>query len=284
MASAVAAYVPVDLENVTTAIELQPVLSPPRWSVYYYDCVQKNRLVELKWLVRRHDIDLDARFQKVGNSDFPNDLKRSPMHLAAMHGYQDMLRYLIAQGCDKEVRCTIHSMTPLHYAALHQQTQTFGFLLQAGSNPRVTSALGETLLHSAVLNARNHDFIQLLLKLALPKDGEALPPSLCINAVTRQGETALLYAVHYGQPNSILGCTDCLCTAGCDPNIVSKCGYSPLHYAAMANDAKLVKLLMRYGCDVNLMTAKGSADCRNTYSVKRTFRPAEGIENNGLPA
>ena len=262
MASAVAGNVLLQLDFE------QPVLSPPRWSVYYYDCVRKDRRVELKWLVRRRGIDLDACFQKVGNSDFPNDLKRNPMHVAVRHGYQDTLRYLIAQGCDKEVRCALSSMTPLHYAVEYQKVEAFRFLLEAGANPRATTALGETLLHLAVLNASGNDTMQYyLLKLDLPK-----------NAVTTHGETALLYAVRYGQPNSILAHTDWLCTVGCDPNIVSKCGYSPLHYAVMADDLKLVKLLIRCGCDVHLMTAESSADCPEAQSVKRTFGEAEGRE------
>ena len=225
MASNMAEDVIVDLEDVPTVEEMQPVLSTPSWWDYYVDCVRKEKLVELKWFVRRHDVDLDARLQKVnksGSQETSEDTSdMSPLHLAVLQQNKAMVRFLLSQGCDVEVKEGKRNMTPLHCAVLYPNRHIFRLLLNAGADIHARTKIGETLLHLAILHAT--------------------PP--------------------WGQKRPVYKIYSEFLSQRCDLNAVNDLGLSPLHYAVIFEESTFIERLLFSGCDVNIRTTKRLRDC-----------------------
>ncbi|MGQ3892080.1 ankyrin repeat domain-containing protein [Legionella sp. CNM-4043-24] len=77
----------------------------------------------------------------------------SPMHYAALHGYDRCLRYLLRSHPAVQDMVNYPSaagMTPLHLATLGGDENTVALLLEHGADPRLKNKLGQTTLHTAL--------------------------------------------------------------------------------------------------------------------------------------
>lgn len=106
-----------------------------------------------------------------------------------------------------------------------------------------TDADGRTPLHLAVLSSRNWE--------ALLRDSFA---SGCdVNARDLFGKTAMHYAVE----KEHIGCLERLLQKGCNPNITTVDGITPLMLAAFKGDPSVMRILIKGGAKVNLADSRG---------------------------
>lgn len=128
--------------------------------------------------------------------------------------------------------------TLLHWAAMWNNTNLIQMLIQAGSNPNISTTSGKTPLMSASENA-NNEAIKVLLQLGAD-----------IQQQDSGGYTALHYSVlgHKESPKTI----DLLLKNHAIINHTSNDGITALMIAANRGLAESVKLLLQKGADPNL--------------------------------
>lgn len=107
---------------------------------------EKRRISCAQWA--RTLIDLGA------DVNASNALGESPIYLAALNGYAEIVLVLIEANADVNAACTEYKLTPLH-ASIHsgaedasdQYLKIVGYLIAAGANVNATALDGTTPLH-----------------------------------------------------------------------------------------------------------------------------------------
>ena len=88
--------------------------------------------------------------------------RRTPLHYAALANDTGTVRQLLAQGASPSA-ADRQGFTPLHFAAQQQSLPAAELLLTAGAQVDAPNQYGNTPLAVAVMNSRGHgDLIQLL--------------------------------------------------------------------------------------------------------------------------
>lgn len=101
---------------------------------------------------------------------------------------------------------------------------------------------GRTVLHLAVLNSKNSE---LLIS-------DVMAKSCDLNACDVFSKTA----IHYAVENEQIGCVEKLIHFGCNPNIATVDGISPLMLAAFKGDPSMMRLLIKGGAEVNVSNSR----------------------------
>lgn len=203
--------------------------------------------------------------KQVDFSEFP--FHRTPLTLAAHHGYEDIIELLLAAGADPNLGCRIHKSKPLWRAIDRGHQKAVKALLKA-DGIKLDLGEGHTPLHVAV-TAGHEEIAELIL------NNDNISP----NAKCCHGMTALEYAINGGHgtiaellventdiDQNLLG--RCLCVAvkcrnekivklllgkGVDPNSQEDAhGRTPLCLAAINDHEAVAKLLLTSGADPNL--------------------------------
>ncbi|QQR48734.1 ankyrin repeat domain-containing protein [bacterium] len=81
---------------------------------------------------------------------FRDSFKRTPLHLAAMNGHDEMVAELISLGFEVDV-CDGDGYTPLHWAAREGHAECARILLEKGANIDSKNRYENTPLHLATL-------------------------------------------------------------------------------------------------------------------------------------
>ncbi|KAK1385238.1 MSP domain-containing protein [Heracleum sosnowskyi] len=153
--------------------------------------------------------------------------------------------------------------TALHVAAIYGHLEVLRFLLSVGSDPDVADCKGWTPLHCA--SAEGHmKAVELLLdcsryvKYAVTKDGQT-----AYALAVKKGNSELYDMLHLGDVwhrAATKGDVDALksCLAeGVEVNGKDQNGWTPLHRAAFKGRIESVKLLLSYGAKVNVVDDYG---------------------------
>lgn len=157
----------------------------------------------------------------------------TPLHWAAFTGHADVAEVLIKNGADVNARDAF-GYTPLHFA---MSRQVAAVLVEHGAKTSAQSnSNGWTPLHRAAF-ASNKDVVQYLIS-----------EGADVNARDRLGNPALYYAAGWSRSREV---AQLLIQRGADINAADKAGWTPLHCAAYAGDAGMVKLLLSKGAQVN---------------------------------
>ena len=101
-------------------------------------------------VLRELSLEGDPEMRKKAMVDFnaTNGLKRTPLHLAAYKGHQDMVDELIEEGAIIGAR-DITNRSPLHWAAQGGHLGVVKALIQKGANTKALDAYGRSPLHVA---------------------------------------------------------------------------------------------------------------------------------------
>ncbi|XP_035247024.1 histone-lysine N-methyltransferase EHMT1 isoform X3 [Anguilla anguilla] len=236
------------------------------------------------------------------NFKMESQSKRTPLHVAAEGGHQEVCHMLVQAGANLDM-CDEDQRTPLMDACENNHLETVRYLLRAGAIGSHKDAEGSTCLHLAA-KIGHYDIVQHLLSTG----------NMDINCQDDGGWTAMIWATEYKHVEQVklllsrgadinirdkeeniclhwaafsgcVGIAEILLDARCDLQAVNTHGDSPLHIAARENRIDCVTLFLSRGADVNLKNREGETPlecCSHSSKVwsalqaSRKLREARG--------
>ncbi len=190
-----------------------------------------------------------------------NNNKQLPLHLlhlAALQGYQKIVKFLVQNGVDVDVLHT--GLTALHTAAYYDRKEVVEFLIKSGAVVDKPDEEGETALHLAA-EGGYVKIIKLLLECNSNIEAETLSKKTPLHIAAKKGK---FEAAKY------------LIKKGARVNAVTNKGLTPLHFTARrANflrvtqeesvmyitvekeEVGLAKLLLEKGAEIEAVTKNG---------------------------
>ena len=159
----------------------------------------------------------------------------TPLHWAAHHDEIELAGLLNRAGA-KVKAVSRYGVTPLSLACANGSTPLIELLVKAGADPNSPLPGGETPLMTAARTGRLAAVKALLAHGALP-DGKE----------DRRGQTALMWAAAEGHADVVQALID----AGADFRLRLASGFTPLLFAAREGRGSVVRVLLKAGADVN---------------------------------
>ena len=169
------------------------------------------------------------------NSDInlKNKLNETPMKIAVIRKYYQIMNILIDNGADTETE-DYNGNRPLHIAAENGMRGMAEKLIEKGCDKEARNQYGQTALLIAIEKGDMQMF-KLLVDLGCD-----------IHACDNGMKTALHYAAKYGRDDI----AEYLIENDFDLESVDKNGNTPLHIACFHNNPGVIKLLMMAGADI----------------------------------
>ncbi|TNN57224.1 Serine/threonine-protein phosphatase 6 regulatory ankyrin repeat subunit C [Liparis tanakae] len=215
----------------------------------------------------------------------------TPLHRAAASRNERAVGLLLRRGAEANARDKFWQ-TPLHVATANRATRCAEALLTQLSNLNMADRTGRTALHHAAQSG-----FQEMVKLLLNKganlsaiDKKERQPIHCaaylghseivkllIDEPNGFGNTALHVACYMGQEAVATE----LVNHGANVNQPNKCGYTPLHLAAVStNGALCLELLVNNGADVNQQSKEGKSPL-HMAAIHGRFTRSQILIQNG---
>ena len=164
-----------------------------------------------------------------------------PAYYAAKEGHLDMLKWLKNNGADMKAVIGHDQESLLHTAARAKKDdwKMVDFLVnECGLSVNGRDKYGETPLMNAAEQG-NYDMAKKLIGLGAD-----------VHTGNHNGRSALSFAAEKEQDKLV----ELLLNNGCNPNIGDKEGWTPAHYAANHGNVHTLKLLWKYGADLDQRT------------------------------
>nr|XP_019598522.1 PREDICTED: ankyrin repeat domain-containing protein 55 [Rhinolophus sinicus] len=173
--------------------------------------------------------------------NIPDKNGRLPLHAATAEPDVRLLTVLMQQSNLSEINHQdTEGMTPLHWAAFHNQPQHTQMLLKKGADPTLVDKDFKTALHWAVQSG-NRILCSTILS-------HHQGPSI-INYDDESGKTCVHIAAAAGFSDII---TELARVPECNLQALDVDDRTPLHWAAAAGKAECVQSLLELGMDSNL--------------------------------
>jgi ankyrin repeat protein len=189
-----------------------------------------------------------AMLQSAGMKlDAPLDAAGHTLLTEAAYGSLELVRFLLAHGCDVN-RSGARGRTPIALAAAFGRYEVFEELLKAGAQAKIADDDGNTPLHAAVARGDERMARTLIEKGANP------------DAVSRQGMTSLMMAC---SPALV----DLLYHAGANVDFAAYGGQTALILATKMNRLDVVRSLLQCGADVEAATDHGEVAVHFAASI-----------------
>ena len=232
--------------NKQDAEQLLPQIEQPadiRTTTYYVPAMWWfDRLVSLLHLAAAHgwmDIIIDLITKYKCDTNCKDSHEHTPLHYAASNNHLEVVRYFINEHhCDPMTRDNDDN-TPLHYACRYGHFNIAQYLIsEAHCNPSCENNDGDTPLHLACHYDHAH-IVQYLLSTGkvypLAKNKNGYTPLYRLN----YEQVSLLHlAAHHNWMDIII---DLITKYKCDTNCKDFDGLTPLHYAAIKNHLEVVR-------------------------------------------
>lgn len=185
---------------------------------------------------------------------------RTLLHKAALHGYTDVVEYLLGHGAKHDVPGPFDEL-PLHVASANGHEAVVRLLVERGASPDKATSFGLTPAYLAA--ARGHIGILTYL---LAHEGKVDGAE-----ETEAGSTPLHGAAREGHADVVA----LLIGSGASVDMVNDAGMTPLQLAAEQGHAEIVGLLVRSGAEVNARGRDGLAALSRALARRDLFyRPA----------
>ncbi|XP_032136390.1 ankyrin repeat domain-containing protein 55 [Sapajus apella] len=195
--------------------------------------------------------------------NIPDKNGRLPLHAATAEPDVRLLTVLLQQSNLSEINHQDNEgMTPLHWAAFHNQLQHTQMLLKKGADPTLVDKDFKTALHWAVQSG-NRILCTIILS-------HHQGPSI-INYDDERGKTCVHIAAAAGFSDII---NELARVPECNLQALDVDDRTPLHWAAAAGKAECVQSLLELGMDSNLRDINESTPlayalyCGHTECVK----------------
>ena len=167
----------------------------------------------------------------------------TPLHWAALNNQTEVAAYLLSEGADPDAPNSVSLQTPLHWAAIHGYLDTIKLLLdEGGAALGKTDAQGFNALHHAVQYGQTlcaHFLLERGLDLDCRDDAQHTP---------------LLWASYRGHGETV----SYLLRRGANIRAQDDTGCSALHWAALKNHIDVAKILIKAGAPLDL---RDDSDC-----------------------
>lgn len=152
---------------------------------------------------------------------------RGAIHLAALHGRDDVLRLLVGAGCQVDAPEKLLGQSPLHLAAAAGRAGTVQTLLVLGAKPNAKDNQGDSPLFDAA--AFGHaEAVTVLLKGGANPNQRGSNDSLPLELPAKRGQTSVIQALLAG---------------GADPKQLSG-GATPFYWAVAGSHAEAALVLL----------------------------------------
>ncbi|KAK3007895.1 hypothetical protein RJ639_013040 [Escallonia herrerae] len=186
------------------------------------------------------------------------------LHDAAEMDRVELMEVLCLGYLDMDVNATdLDGRTALHIAAIRGHVEAVRFLVSVGCDPEVVDSNGWTALHCAA--SEGHvEAVELLLncstyaKYAVTKEGKT-----AFALAVDKGYVGLYDILHLGDVlhraariDDIHGMKSCIAEGG-KVNVRDQNGWTPLHRAAFKGRIESVKLLLSHGAQVDVVDDAG---------------------------
>ncbi|XP_033212325.1 transient receptor potential channel pyrexia-like [Belonocnema kinseyi] len=167
------------------------------------------------------------------------------LHSAATGNRPETVEILLDNGADLNNVSKNPDMLPLlHYAIRIKSEEVAELFIKRGASATSKNHIGETPLHVAC-GAQSLKCCELLLQ----------KPEVDVNSLDEMNRTPLHYAIMANRSN--IKIVELLLKHGALVNQKDGKGFSPLHIAALEEQAECVEMLIRNGADLSAITSKG---------------------------
>ena len=182
----------------------------------------------------------------------------TPLQWAASKGYTEIVKLLVEGGANPKSE-NIYGRTPLANALQDGHAGVVAYLLQHRSQPRLADSDGN-LLHVAISGwEKNLELMELLL------DRGGIDP----DGFSTYDLTPMEYAIDHWRNEGRVDRIQLLLFKGAEPNLTGPAGIPPIVRAAKHGQHSIVKLLLQYGADPDIMDRKGRTALRR---ARRTHK------------
>ncbi|XP_034942443.1 putative ankyrin repeat protein RF_0381 [Chelonus insularis] len=200
----------------------------------------------LHYVVLNGKVDVvDILLKRGADYKLENKNGLMPFHLAAKQVNLDMIKVFLDNNVDANIvnsRANINFQdeagnTPLHHAVMNNNREFLQALLECNADPAIKNYFGKNVLHFALTCIGGDNCIQ-----------DILDSNVDIDAVNRDGETALHLAIQWNDDNIVK------LILKKNPNIDMKnnIGDTALHKTVKRKHCHMVELLLKNGANVNL--------------------------------
>ncbi|AEY97375.1 FAER388Cp [Eremothecium gossypii FDAG1] len=220
--------------------------------VKYHAACQRGDLKTVKDMIEAGVIDVKA--------DWDEEEQVSGLHWASANNRLNLVRYLIAQGADVNIKGGDLEATPLHWASKSGYVYIVHCLLEHGADPLITDRQGYNLLHTSTFSSEVMLITYVLFTGQIPVDSP--DPT---------GKTALHWAAYQGDPNTV----EALLKFDADVRVVDTGGFTPLHWATVKGHPHVLKALIEHGSDVFLKNNDG----KNALMIAQEMNTQKALQN-----
>ncbi|XP_031433094.1 histone-lysine N-methyltransferase EHMT1 isoform X5 [Clupea harengus] len=177
------------------------------------------------------------------NFKMENHTKRTPLHVAAEAGHEEVCHMLVQAGANLDM-CDDDQRTPMMEACENNHLDTVRYLLKAGASMAHKDAEGSTCLHLAA-KLGHFEIVKHLLGTGL----------IDINCQDDGGWTAMIWSTEYRH----VGLVKLLLSTGADINIRDKEENICLHWAAFSGCVEIAEILLEGRCDLHAVNIHGDS-------------------------
>ena len=205
-----------------------------------HHAIEACQVEAVRWVIEEYD-RINVTIHGVNIAQVADKDGLTPLHVAAGWGSRDILDQiidpLISEGVNLD-RTDNVARTPLHLAVASLRLAAINTLIDHGANVNVVDSKHETpLIMATKVNAQN------AVKSLIEKD---------VNRFYRDGDGNC--AMHHAARLGHLNITDMLFMSLDDLEVKNYRGERPLHLAAAENNERVVRALLRIGCQPNPWT------------------------------
>ena len=232
--------------------EIRTILKKKMIIIAFFKAVAAGRFSEVREV-------LEVAYQLIGNIylivNSVNLKGKTPLHVAALKGYTDIVKYLVENGTDINISDN-EGKTPLRNAAFHGHIDIVRYLVENGASFNVVDDKGRTALCNAVFRGRT-DVVKYLVE---------NDPDSHVNAKYVSIGHSLHRAVFEGRINIVRF----LVYKGADVNDVNNEGKTTLHIAVSMGHTEIVKFLIENRSGFYIEDSEGKTPV--DYSVDGEIR------------